>query len=99
MGDMLGQTVKAAALKVSAAAASEEAARQLHPLVQSSAEALRTAGQPVTAEAVKASLQLQIPGIRKKTLKKVGCPWHARHHLAWSLSNVVQRLAKIYLHC
>ncbi|EIE20203.1 hypothetical protein COCSUDRAFT_57926 [Coccomyxa subellipsoidea C-169] len=70
VGDMLGQTVKAAALKVAAAAASEEVARQLHHLVQSSAEALRTAGQPVTAEAVKASLQLQIPGIRNKTLKK-----------------------------
>ena len=83
MGDMLGHTVKAAAAKVAAAAANEEAAQQLHPLMQSSVEALRTADQPVTSETLKASLQLRIPDVRDKALNKVGLvpgsalAWHS----------------------
>ncbi|KAK9901211.1 hypothetical protein WJX75_000422 [Coccomyxa subellipsoidea] len=94
VGDMLGHTVKAAAAKVAAAAANEEAAQQLHPLMQSSVEALRTADQPVTSEALKASLQLRIPDVRDKALNKaVGEACRSAVHHAEA--NAVQAVAAL----
>lgn len=71
VGDTLGHTVKAAAAKAAAAAAREVAAQRLQPLVQQSEKALRDGIEAVTAEALKASLQPQIPDIRAEAAERV----------------------------
>ena len=72
VGDTLGHTVRAAAVKVAAASAAEEASRQLRPLVQTLAKALRSADRQVTAEVLKASLQPRLAQIRNDMMNKVG---------------------------
>ncbi|BDA45454.1 hypothetical protein COCOBI_07-2410 [Coccomyxa sp. Obi] len=70
VGDTLGHTVRAAAVKVAAASAAEEASRQLRPLVKTSAEALRSANRQVTAEILKASLQPRLVQIKSDMMEK-----------------------------
>ena len=83
VGDTLGHTVRAAAVKAAAASAAEEASRQLRSLVQTSAEALHSANRQVTAEVLKSSLQPQLVQIKNDMMEKVGlvssfraCDWH-----------------------